>query len=201
MRQQAEKEHGVEDPYHCLSDFVAPLDSNIKDYVGCFAVSVMGAEEMAKKFDEDLDDYSVIMVKALADRLAEAFAEELHERVRKELWGYCSDEVLDAKDLHRIKYQGIRPAPGYPSQPDHTEKKTMWDLMNCEKLTGIKLTESLAMDPAASVSAVFFAHPKAVYFSVGKICEDQVKDYAERKGMPVEEVEKWLSPILSYDRD
>ncbi|XP_027035812.1 methionine synthase-like [Pocillopora damicornis] len=201
LRQQAEKEHGVEDPYHCLSDFVAPLDSNIKDYVGCFAVSIMGAEEMAKKFDEDLDDYSVIMVKALADRLAEAFAEELHERVRKELWGYCSDEVLDAKDLHRIKYQGIRPAPGYPSQPDHTEKKTMWDLMNCEKLTGIKLTESLAMDPAASVSAVFFAHPKAVYFSVGKICEDQVKDYAERKGMPIEEVEKWLSPILSYDRD
>ncbi|XP_020627745.1 methionine synthase-like [Orbicella faveolata] len=201
LRQQAEKEHGVEDPYYCLSDLVAPLDTNVKDYIGCFAVSVMGAEDMAKKFEEDLDDYSVIMVKALADRLAEAFAEELHERVRKDLWGYCSDEILDAKDLHRIKYQGIRPAPGYPSQPDHTEKWTMWELMNCEKLTGIRLTESLAMDPAASVSAVFFAHPKAVYFSVGKICEDQVTDYAERKGMPVEEIEKWLSPILSYDRD
>ncbi|XP_073247653.1 methionine synthase-like isoform X1 [Porites lutea] len=201
LRQQAEKEPGVEDPYYCLSDFVAPLDTNVKDYIGCFAVSVMGAEEMAKKFDEEMDDYSVIMVKALADRLAEAFAEQLHERVRKDLWGYCSDELLDAKDMHRIKYQGIRPAPGYPSQPDHTEKLTMWELMNCEKLTGIKLTESLAMDPAASVSAVFFAHPKAVYFSVGKICEDQVKDYAKRKEMPVEEIERWLSPILSYDRD
>lgn len=201
LRQQAEKEHGVEDPYYCLSDFVAPLDTGVQDYIGCFAVSVMGAEDMAAKFEEDLDDYSVIMVKALADRLAEAFAEQLHERVRKDLWGYCGDEVLDAKELHRIKYQGIRPAPGYPSQPDHTEKLTMWKLMNCEKLTGIKLTESLAMDPAASVSAIFFAHPKAVYFSVGKICEDQVQSYAERKGKTTEEIEKWLSPILSYDRD
>lgn len=201
LRQQAEKEHGVEDPYYCLSDFVAPQETGVQDYIGTFAVSIMGAEDMAAKFEEDMDDYSVIMVKALADRLAEAFAEQLHERVRKDLWGYCSDEILDAKDLLRIKYQGIRPAPGYPSQPDHTEKLTMWELMNCEELTGIKLTESLAMDPAASVSAIFFAHPKAVYFSVGKICEDQVKDYAERKENTVEEIERWLSPILSYDRD
>jgi len=201
LRQQAEKEHGVEDPYYCLSDFVAPQETSVQDYIGTFAVSIMGAEDMAAKFEEDMDDYSVIMVKALADRLAEAFAELLHERVRKDLWGYCSDEILDAKDLLRIKYQGIRPAPGYPSQPDHTEKLTMWELMNCEELTGIKLTESLAMDPAASVSAIFFAHPKAVYFSVGKICEDQVKDYAERKENTVEEIERWLSPILAYDRD
>ncbi|KAK3723100.1 hypothetical protein QZH41_006407 [Actinostola sp. cb2023] len=134
----------------------------------------MGAEEVVQQFHKELDDYSVIMVKALADRIVEAFAEELHERVRKDLWGYCNEESLDAKDLHRIKYQGIRPAFGYPSQPDHTEKLMMWDLMDTANLTGIRLTESLAMDPAASVSGLYFSHPQSTYFSVGKISKDQI---------------------------
>ncbi|XP_031566695.1 methionine synthase-like [Actinia tenebrosa] len=201
LRQQAQKEHGVEEPYYCISDFIAPLDSGVEDYIGCFAVSCMGAEDMAEQFSKQLDDYSVIMVKALADRIVEAFAEELHERVRKDHWGYSCEEELDAKDLHRIRYKGIRPAFGYPSQPDHTEKLTMWEMMDCEKQTGIQLTESLAMHPAASVSGLYFSHPESTYFAVGKVCEDQVKDYAQRKGKTVQELEKWLSSVLAYEAD
>lgn len=203
LRQQADKSStGSNSPYICLSDFIAPAGSGVDDYVGVFAVSVgFGCKELCDKFKEDNDDYSVIMAKALADRLAEAFAEELHERVRKEIWGYVELETMDTADLHKIKYQGIRPAPGYPSQPDHTEKLTMWELMNIESLTGIKLTESLAMYPPASVSGLYFAHPSASYFAVGKICKDQVVDYAGRKGMSVSEMEKWLGPILAYDPD
>ncbi|XP_022242378.1 methionine synthase-like [Limulus polyphemus] len=153
------------------------------------------------RFEGEMDDYSVIMVKALADRLAEAYAEELHERVRKEFWGYCSEEHLDSQELLKIKYQGIRPAPGYPIQPDHTEKLTMWKLMDVEKETGIKLTESLAMHPAASVSGLYFSHPRAVYFATGKLAKDQVEDYARRRDVSVVEVTKWLSPVLAYDPD
>ncbi|XP_019625981.1 PREDICTED: methionine synthase-like [Branchiostoma belcheri] len=201
LRQQAEKEPGVTDPYLCLSDCVAPKEARVRDYCGLFAVSVFGAEDMCQKFKADHDDYNVIMVKALADRLAEAFAEELHERVRREFWGYSPEELLETSDLHRVRYEGIRPAPGYPSQPDHTEKLTMWELADIELATGIVLTESLAMDPAASVSGLYFAHPKAVYFAVGKIGKDQVEDYARRKKMEVPTVEKWLGPNLSYETD
>ncbi|XP_063958762.1 methionine synthase-like isoform X2 [Lytechinus pictus] len=197
LRQQAEKESEY---YTCLSDFIAPKETGIIDYVGGFAVSVgFGVDEMCKRFEEEMDDYSIIMIKALADRLAEAFAEALHERVRKDLWGYSNTENLEVNELHKINYDGIRPAPGYPSQPDHTEKETMWNLMDIETSTGISLTESLAMDPAASVSGLYFAHPKSFYFGVGKIAKDQVEDYAARKQMDVKDVEKWLRPILSYD--
>ena len=164
-----------------------------------FACTILGVEELCKEFEEKFDDYSVIMTKALADRLAEAFAEHLHERVRKEFWGYNREEDLNADDLHRIKYPGIRPAPGYPSQPDHTEKLTMWKLLDAEHEADISLTESLAMHPASSVSGLYFAHPKSLYFQVGKITEEQVHDYAKRKNKSKEEVEKWLSPILAYD--
>jgi len=199
LRQQAEKD-SKDDPYLCLSDFVAPLSSGVKDYVGMFAVSVgFGCNELCAAFEADSDDYNVIMTKALADRLAEAFAEWLHENVRTELWGYCAKESLTAADLHRIKYEGIRPAPGYPSQPDHTEKLTMWRLLQAEPRTGIRLTDSLAMDPAASVSGLYFAHPKSTYFSVGKIDKDQVRDYAVRKETDITEVERWLKINLAYD--
>ncbi|XP_037547504.1 methionine synthase [Nematolebias whitei] len=201
LRQQAEKDGSSLEPYLCISDFVAPLDSGVADYIGMFAVSVFGAEELCQQFQAQGDDYSSIMVKALADRLAEAFAEELHTRVRKELWGYNTDEVLQASDLHRVRYQGIRPAPGYPSQPDHTEKITMWNLADVLEKTGIGLTESLAMTPAASISGLYFSHPQASYFSVGKITKEQVEDYARRKQMSVEEVERWLASILSYDTE
>ncbi|XP_013387692.1 methionine synthase [Lingula anatina] len=200
LRQQAEKEPGVEDPYLCISDFVAPKETSIRDYIGMFAVSCFGVDKMCNEFERQLDDYSIIMVKALADRLAEAFAEEMHERVRKEYWGYCTQETLGAQDLHRIKYEGIRPAPGYPSQPDHTEKITMWKLMKPDRL-GIKLTESLAMEPAASVSGLYFANPKSYYFAVGKINKDQVEDYAGRKKEDVATIEKWLGPCLAYSTD
>ncbi|XP_069373354.1 methionine synthase isoform X2 [Paralichthys olivaceus] len=199
LRQQVEKDSSSSEPFLCVSDFVAPVDSGVADYIGAFAVSVFGAEELSQQFQAQGDDYNSIMVKALADRLAEAFAEELHARVRKELWGYCADEALQATDLHRIRYQGIRPAAGYPSQPDHTEKTTMWSLADIQDKTGIGLTESLAMTPAASVSGLYFSNPRASYFAVGKITKEQVVDYARRKEMSVEEVEKWLSPILGYD--
>nr|XP_019938370.1 PREDICTED: methionine synthase [Paralichthys olivaceus] len=199
LRQQVEKDSSSSEPFLCVSDFVAPVDSGVADYIGVFAVSVFGAEELSQQFQAQGDDYNSIMVKALADRLAEAFAEELHARVRKELWGYCADEALQATDLHRIRYQGIRPAAGYPSQPDHTEKTTMWSLADIQDKTGIGLTESLAMTPAASVSGLYFSNPRASYFAVGKITKEQVVDYARRKEMSVEEVEKWLSPILGYD--
>ncbi|XP_075059832.1 methionine synthase isoform X2 [Mixophyes fleayi] len=201
LRQQAEKDSASTDPYYCLSDFIANVDSGVRDYLGIFAVAIFGVEELSKAYVNQGDDYNSIMVKALGDRLAEAFAEELHERVRRDLWGYCDTEDLTVADLRKIRYEGIRPAPGYPSQPDHTEKITMWKLANIEEATGIKLTESLAMSPAAAVSGLIFSSPMSKYFAVGKIEKDQIEDYSRRKRMSVEEVEKWLSPILSYDPD
>ncbi|OXB59194.1 hypothetical protein ASZ78_007399 [Callipepla squamata] len=201
LRQQAEKDSACTDPYYCLSDFIAPLESGICDYLGLFAVACFGVDELCNDFRRQDDEYNIIMVKALGDRLAEAFAEELHERVRREFWAYCSDEQLDLSDLRKIKYEGIRPAPGYPSQPDHTEKLTMWKLANIEETTGIGLTESLAMIPASAVSGLYFSSPKSKYFAVGKICKDQVEDYALRKKLSVAEVEKWLGPILGYDTE
>ncbi|XP_056155582.1 methionine synthase isoform X2 [Lampris incognitus] len=202
LRQQVEKHVGSSDPYRCLSDFVAPRNSGIADYIGVFAVAVFGAEELSMQFKIQGDDYNSIMVKALADRLAEAFAEQLHARVRKDLWGYSSDEgVENASDLHGVRYQGIRPAAGYPSQPDHTEKNTLWTLAGVLDKTGIGLTESLAMTPAASVCGLYLSHPQASYFAVGRITKEQVEDYAGRKEMSVSEVERWLEPILGYDTD
>lgn len=201
LRQQAEKDSASTDPYLCLSDFIAPLHSGVPDYLGLFAVACFGVEELSKAYEAECDDYSIIMVKALGDRLAEAFAEELHERVRKELWGYCGGEQLAVADLRRLRFEGIRPAPGYPSQPDHTEKLTMWKLADVEQLTGIRLTESLAMAPASAVSGLYFSNVKSKYFAVGKISKDQIEDYALRKNMTVAEVEKWLGPILGYDTD
>jgi 5-methyltetrahydrofolate--homocysteine methyltransferase len=201
LRQQAEKEVKGE-PHLCLSDFIAPVSSGIADYIGLFAVSAgFGCKELVEKYEKDMDDYNVIMVKALADRLAEAFAEELHRRVRTEFWAYDSEENLGAGELHSIKYQGIRPAPGYPSQPDHTEKKTMWSLLNVEEEAGIVLTDSLAMDPAASVCGLYFMHPASTYFAVGKIQKDQVESYAARKKESIQVMEKWLNINLAYDQD
>eukprot|EP00798_Chlamydomonas_sp_ICE-L_P018254 gene18254-24709_t len=198
LRQQAEKENS--DPYLCLSDFIAPKDSGVDDYLGMFACSAgHGLAEVVQKFKDDGDDYSYIMAEALADRLAEAFAEKLHQMTRMELWGFAPDEELTADDMLKIKYQGIRPAPGYPSQPDHTEKKTMWDLMDAEAATGIELTESLAMFPAASVSGLYFAGKCSSYFAVGKITHEQVSDYALRKKMDPKDAERWLNTMLSYE--
>ncbi|KAK6489234.1 methionine synthase [Huso huso] len=199
LRQQVEKDSSSTDPYYCLSDFVAPLQSGVPDYIGLFAVACFGAEELSKEFEKHYDDYNSIMVKALADRLAEAFAEELHHRVRRELWGYDCREQLEASDMHKVRYEGIRPAPGYPSQPDHTEKLSMWNLAGIEEKTGIQLTESLAMTPAAAVSGLYFSSPKSTYFAVGKITKEQVQDYAFRKRVSTAEIEKWLGPILGYD--
>lgn len=187
-------------PNLALADFIAPKESGAGDYIGAFAVTAgIGIEKLVEKFERDHDDYNSIMVKALADRLAEAFAEHLHERVRKEFWGYAPDENFENDDLIREQYRGIRPAPGYPAQPDHTEKGIIFSLLDVEAKTGIKLTETLAMYPAASVSGLYFAHPGAKYFTVGKIGKDQVMDYHKRKGMSVEETEKWLSPVLNYE--
>lgn len=197
LRQQNKKAPGQ--PNFSLADFIAPKESGKQDYIGAFAVSAgFGIDEHVKRFEQDHDDYNSIMLKALADRLAEAFAERLHERVRKEFWGYVKTESLNNEDLIAEKYQGIRPAPGYPACPDHTEKRTLWQLLDVEKNTGIVLTDSLAMFPASSVSGFYFAHPDSRYFGVGKINKDQVEDYAKRKGMSVEEVERWLSPALGY---
>ncbi|GAA6076193.1 methionine synthase, partial [Tachysurus ichikawai] len=173
LRQQAEKDSASSEPYLCLADFVAPLESRVQDYVGLFTVAVFGAEKLSQDFERQGDDYSSIMVKALADRLAEAFAEELHARVRREFWGYIEEGGLLASDLHKLRYSGIRPAPGYPSQPDHTEKHTMWRLAQIQEKTGIGLTESLAMTPAAAVSGLYFSNPKSTYFAVGKITKEQ----------------------------
>jgi len=197
LRQQQKKSE--REPNLALADFVAPRESGVNDYIGAFAVTTgIGLDELVEKFEKDNDDYNSIMAKALADRLAEAFAEHLHELVRKEYWGYAADEDLSHEELVKEKYKGIRPAPGYPAQPDHTEKQIIFDMLDVEKHTGIKLTESLAMHPAASVSGLYFASPHAKYFNVGKIGKDQVLDYHRRKGMSVEEVEKWLRPILAY---
>jgi 5-methyltetrahydrofolate--homocysteine methyltransferase len=183
-----------------LADFVAPKETGIPDYVGGFAVTAgIGEEDVARRFERANDDYSKIMVKALADRLAEAFAEALHAKVRRELWAYAPGETLTNEQLIAEDYAGIRPAPGYPAQPDHTEKRTLFTLLDAEKATGLKLTESYAMWPAAAVSGLYFAHPESRYFGVGKIGRDQVLDYASRKGWSPEEAERWLAPILNYD--
>jgi len=183
-----------------LADFVAPKESGVADYIGGFAVTAgLGEEDVARRFEGANDDYSKIMVKVLADRLAEAFTEALHEKVRRELWAYAPDEKLSNEELIAEAYAGIRPAPGYPAQPDHTEKRTLFKLLDAEKVTGLKLTESCAMWPAAAVSGFYFSHPESRYFGVGKIGRDQVQDYAARKGWTQEEAERWLGPILNYD--
>ncbi len=196
LRQQLSKREGRANA--ALSDFIAPRDSGLADYIGAFAVTAgLGEDEAADRFKRANDDYSAILVKALADRLAEAFAERLHQRVRREFWGYAADEALSNADLIAEKYRGIRPAPGYPAQPDHTEKGTLFDLLQAER-TGVKLTESFAMWPGAAVCGLYLSHPQSAYFGVGKIERDQVEDYAKRKGWSVHEAERWLSPILNY---
>jgi 5-methyltetrahydrofolate--homocysteine methyltransferase len=199
LRQQiAKREAGA--PNFCLSDFVAPKESGKRDYIGAFAVTAgVGEEALAASFDKANDNYSAIMAKAIADRLAEAFAEHLHARVRRELWGYAAGEAINVDEMIAEKYQGIRPAPGYPAQPDHTEKATLVRLLDAGSNANMALTESFAMTPPASVSGLYFSHPSALYFGVGNIARDQVEDYARRKKMPVADVEKWLSPILGYD--
>jgi 5-methyltetrahydrofolate--homocysteine methyltransferase len=198
LRQQDEKPPGR--PNRALADFIAPKASGLKDYIGAFAVTAgIGTEELTKKYKDQLDDYNAIMVQALADRLAEAFAERLHERVRKEFWGYAADENIAGEDLIKEAYRGIRPAPGYPACPDHTEKATLFDLLDATRNAGITLTESFAMWPGASVSGFYFAHPEARYFAVGKLSPDQVEDYARRKGMTLALVERWLSSSLGYE--
>jgi 5-methyltetrahydrofolate--homocysteine methyltransferase len=198
LRQQLVRREGRANV--ALADFVAPRSSGIADYVGAFIVTAgIGEDEIAKRFRGANDDYSSIMVKALADRLAEAFAEHLHAKVRRELWGYAPDETLTPRDLIGETYAGIRPAPGYPAQPDHTEKAVLFDLLGGQAATGVKLTESFAMWPGASVCGLYFSHPQSHYFGVGKIERDQVEDYARRKGWSAEEAEKWLAPVLNYD--
>jgi len=200
LRQQQPKADGK--PNYCVSDFVAPKQSGVKDYMGAFAVTAgIGIDEKVAEFEQQHDDYNSIMLKALADRLAEAFAELMHQRVRREFWGYARDEQLDSDDLIAEKYRGIRPAPGYPANPEHTEKNRLWELLNVERNTGIELTESFAMLPASSVSGWYFAHPESRYFALGKINRDQVEDYARRKGMSLKDAEYWLAPNLGYSND
>ncbi len=197
LRQQVEKVKG--ESYYALSDFIAPKDTGIPDYWGGFAVTTgIGCDELVAEFERDHDDYNSIMAKALADRLAEAFAEKMHELVRKEYWGYAKSEQLGAEELIKEEYQGIRPAPGYPACPDHTEKTTLFEILKAEENANMHLTESLAMTPAASVSGFYFAHPQARYFGLGKISKDQIEDYAVRKNMSIEDVERWLGPNLNY---
>jgi 5-methyltetrahydrofolate--homocysteine methyltransferase len=197
LRQQLTKREGRYNA--ALSDFVAPRASAVPDYIGGFVVTAgIGEDAVADRFKNANDDYSSILCKALADRLAEAFAERMHARVRREFWAYAPDEALSNEELILEKYQGIRPAPGYPAQPDHTEKRTLFALLDGERNAGVKLTESFAMWPGSSVSGLYFSNPESFYFGVGKIERDQVEDYAARKGMSVAEVERWLAPILNY---
>ena len=197
LRQQLQKAPG--DANLCLSDYIAPKDSGIKDYFGGFVCTTgIGIEKIVPAYEKAHDDYNAIMMKALADRLAEAFAEHLHQRVRKELWGYAKEESLSNEDLIRVKYKGIRPAPGYPACPEHTEKELLFDLLEAEKNAGVSLTESYAMLPAASVAGFYLGYPDSKYFSVGKVNRDQAEDYARRKGMDTASAEKWLSPFLAY---
>ena len=200
LRQQTQKTSGKHN--HCLADYVAPLESGKADYIGGFAVTTgVGLDAMVDAFEADHDVYQSILAKALADRLAEAFAERLHERVRKEFWGYAADETISNDDRIAEKYQGIRPAPGYPACPDHTEKDLLWQLLDAEANTQITLTESYAMVPTAAVSGWYFSHPDSQYFGVAKIAEDQVEDYAKRKGMEMKTMERWLAPNLGYEPD
>jgi 5-methyltetrahydrofolate--homocysteine methyltransferase len=199
VRQQTAKPviDGVARPNQCLADFIAPKSSGIADYIGLFAVTAgIGIEKHEKRFEDAHDDYSSIMLKSLADRLAEAFAEHLHERVRKDLWGYASDEALSNEELIKEAYRGIRPAPGYPACPEHTVKADMFKLLQCDEV-GMQVTESYAMFPGASVSGFYFAHPESKYFVVGKIGEDQLNDMAARRGVGKDELERWLAPNLS----
>lgn len=196
LRQQSQKTKGA--PNIALADFIAPVETGEKDYMGAFCVSTgFGVDEISAKFVENLDDYNSIMIKALADRFAEAFAEYLHKQVRTEIWGYAESEELTNEELIKESYKGIRPAPGYPACPDHLEKQTIWDLLKVEERIGVKLTDSLAMWPASSVSGYYFANPKSRYFGLGKIKEDQVADYAKRRGISLEEATKWLSPNIA----
>ena len=188
---------GVARPNQCLSDFIAPKSSGIADYIGMFAVTAgLGIEKYEKRFEDAHDDYSSIMLKSLADRLAEAFAEYLHERVRKDLWGYAPDEALSCEALIKETYSGIRPAPGYPACPEHTVKADMFKVLQCEEI-GMLLTESYAMFPGAAVSGFYMAHPESKYFVVGKIGDDQVVDMAQRRGVDKNEIERWMAPNLS----
>jgi 5-methyltetrahydrofolate--homocysteine methyltransferase len=197
LRQQWERQ-GQKD-FRALADYIAPRESGRTDYIGAFAVTAgLGCDELCARFDARHEIDHSIMVKAIADRLAEAFAELLHERARRD-WGYGAAERLTNDELIEEKYRGIRPAPGYPSQPDHTEKATLFKLLDAEANTGIKLTESYAMWPAASVCGLYFAHPQARYFAVDRVSREQVEDYARRKGEPVSHVERWLGPNLGYE--
>ncbi|HET7102251.1 MAG TPA: vitamin B12 dependent-methionine synthase activation domain-containing protein, partial [Terriglobia bacterium] len=197
LRQQIEKPDG--EPDLALADFVAPRETGIADYLGAFAVTAgINIEKLVHGFEKDLDDYNAIMAKALADRLAEALAELTHKRAR-EAWGFGCEEKLTRDDLLHARYRGIRPAPGYPAQPDHTEKRALFDLLDAERNAGVRLTESFAMYPAASVSGLYFSHPESRYFAVGKIGRDQVIDYQRRKGMEISAIERWLGPYLNYD--
>jgi 5-methyltetrahydrofolate--homocysteine methyltransferase len=196
LRQQSQKTAGA--PNIALADFIAPKDSGVQDYIGCFCVTTgFGVDEKATEFENQLDDYNSILVKALGDRLAEAFAEYLHLKVRKEIWGYASDEQLSNQELIKENYKGIRPAPGYPACPDHLEKPTIWDILKVEENIGVKLTESMAMWPASSVSGYYFAHPESKYFGLGKIKSDQVADYAKRRNISIDTATKWLAPNIA----
>jgi 5-methyltetrahydrofolate--homocysteine methyltransferase len=197
LRQQLEKREGRFNA--ALSDFIAPRASGVPDHIGAFVVTAgIGEDIIADRFKNANDDYSSILCKALADRLAEAFAERLHARVRREFWGYAPDEALSPEELILEQYAGIRPAPGYPAQPDHTEKATLFALLDAENTAGVKLTESYAMWPGSSVSGLYFSHAESFYFGVGKIERDQVEDYAARKGWSAAEAERWLAPVLNY---
>ena len=196
LRQQSQKTAGA--PNIALADFIAPKDSGVQDYIGCFCVTTgFGVDEKATEFENQLDDYNSILVKALGDRLAEAFAEYLHLKVRKEIWGYASEEQLSNQELIKENYRGIRPAPGYPACPDHLEKPTIWDILKVEENIGVKLTESMAMWPASSVSGYYFAHPESKYFGLGKIKSDQVADYAKRRNISIDTATKWLAPNIA----
>jgi 5-methyltetrahydrofolate--homocysteine methyltransferase len=198
LRQQADKPPGR--PNFCLADFIAPKSAGKRDFIGAFAVTAgIGIDAHIARFEAAHDDYSSILLKALADRLAEALAEVLHAKVRRELWGYAPDETLDNEALIAERYRGIRPAPGYPACPDHTEKAKLFALLDAPANAGVTLTESFAMLPAAAVSGYYFAHPESQYFVLGRITKEQVEDYAKRKGMGLGEAERWLAPILDYD--
>ena len=197
LRQQIQHDGS---PYYALSDFIAPKSTGVKDYIGGFAVTAgLGMEKLVEKYEKDNDDYRSIITKAIGDRLAEAFAERMHELVRRKHWGYAADEKLTNEEMIRCLYQGIRPAPGYPACPDHTEKRLLFQILDAEKNTGIHLTENFAMLPASSVSGLYFSHPQSKYFWLGPIDKDQVIDFAARKKMDVKTVEKWLSPNLGYN--
>jgi len=198
LRQQTDR--GLSRSCLCLADYVAPVESGIPDYMGVFAVTAgIGVNALVRSYEAAHDDYSAIMVKALADRLAEALAEHMHEEVRRHLWGYAADEDLSNEELVSEKYRGIRPAPGYPACPDHSEKRILFDLLGVEEAIDLHLTENCAMTPTAAVSGFYLAHPQSTYFSVGRIDRDQVEDYAARKGMTLAETERWLRPNLGYD--